>query len=98
MEPPSRTTLFLDILFTPPVYKTYIFHQDFSSRDNLMLTVKAYAFCKVVSKIKAIGDCFKVKTILREVVSKLKPFLKGHFKFGNPRGGFNNKILLTRCF
>ena len=43
MESPSRTTPFLDILFTPPVYKTYIFHQDFSSRDNLMLTVKAYA-------------------------------------------------------
>ena len=25
MEPPSRTTPYLDILFTPPVYKTYIF-------------------------------------------------------------------------
>ena len=40
MEPPSRTTPFLDILFTPPVYKTYIFHQDFSSRDNLMHSIK----------------------------------------------------------
>ena len=40
MEPPSRTTSFLDILFTPPVYKTYIFHQDFSSRDNLMHSIK----------------------------------------------------------
>ena len=43
MEPPSRTTPSLDILFTPPVYKTYIFLQDFSSRDNLMLPVKAVA-------------------------------------------------------
>ena len=43
MEPPSRTTPYLDILFTPPVYKTYIFLQDFSSRDNLMLSVKADA-------------------------------------------------------
>ena len=43
MEPPSRTTPNLDILFTPPVYKTYIFLQDFSSRDNLMLSVKAVA-------------------------------------------------------
>ena len=43
MEPPSRTTPNLDILFTPPVYKTYIFLQDFSSRDNLMLSVKADA-------------------------------------------------------
>ena len=43
MESPSRTTPFLDILFTAPVYKTYTFHQDFSSRDNRMLTVKAYA-------------------------------------------------------
>ena len=33
----------VDILFTPPVYKTYIFLQDFSSRDNLMLSVKADA-------------------------------------------------------
>ena len=40
MEPPSRTTPNLDIFFTPPVYKTYIFLQDFSSRDNLMLPVK----------------------------------------------------------
>ena len=37
MEPPSRTTPNLDILFTPPVYKTYIFLQD------LMLSVKADA-------------------------------------------------------
>ena len=43
MEPPSRTTPFLDIFFTPPVYKTYIFLQDFSSRDNFMLPVKADA-------------------------------------------------------
>ena len=43
MEPPSRTTPNLDILFTLPVYKTYIFLQDFSSRDNLMLCVKADA-------------------------------------------------------
>ena len=43
MEPPSRIAPFLDILFTSPVYKTYIFHQDFSFRDNLMPTVKAYA-------------------------------------------------------
>ena len=40
MEPPSRTTPNLDIFLTPPVYKTYIFLQDFSSRDNLMLSVK----------------------------------------------------------
>ena len=40
MEPPSRTAPYLDTLFTPPVYKTCIFHQDFSSRDSLMLTVK----------------------------------------------------------
>ena len=25
MEPPSRTTPYLDILLTPPVYETYIF-------------------------------------------------------------------------
>ena len=43
MEPPSKTTPYLDILFTPPVYKTYIFLQDFSPRDNLMLPVKADA-------------------------------------------------------
>ena len=43
MEPPSRTTPNLDTLFTPPVYKTYIFLHDFSSRDNLMLSVKADA-------------------------------------------------------
>ena len=49
MESPSRTTPFLDILFTPPVYKTYIFHQDFSSRDNLMLTVKADALRQSIS-------------------------------------------------
>ena len=40
MEPPSRTAPYLDTLFTPPVYKTCIFHQDFSSRDSLMLTIK----------------------------------------------------------
>ena len=43
MEPSSRTTPNLDILFTPPLYKTYIFLQDFSSRDSLMLPVKADA-------------------------------------------------------
>ena len=43
MEPPYRTTPYTDILFTPPVYKTYIFLQDFSSTDNLMLPVKAIA-------------------------------------------------------
>ena len=43
MEPPSRITPYLDILFTPPVYKTYIFLQDFSSRDSLMLSIKAEA-------------------------------------------------------
>ena len=43
MEPPSRTTPYLDILFTHPVYKTYIILEDFSSRDNLMLSVKAEA-------------------------------------------------------
>ena len=37
------TTPYLDILFTPPVYKTYIFLQDFSSRDNFMLSIKADA-------------------------------------------------------
>ena len=47
MEPPSRTTPYLDILFTPPVYKTYIFLQDFSSRDNLMLSVKADALSAI---------------------------------------------------
>ena len=40
MDPPSRTAPYLDTLFTPPVYKTCIFHQDFFSRDSLMLTVK----------------------------------------------------------
>ena len=40
MEAPSRTTPYLDTLFTPPVYKTCIFHQGFSSRDSLMHTVK----------------------------------------------------------
>ena len=40
MEPPSRTTPYLDTLLTPPVYKACIFHQDFSSRDSLMHTVK----------------------------------------------------------
>ena len=43
LEPPSRTTPNLGILFMPPVYKTYIFLQDFSSRDNLILSVKADA-------------------------------------------------------
>ena len=40
MEPPSRTVPYLDTLFTPPVYKTCIFHQDFSSRDSLVHTIK----------------------------------------------------------
>ena len=40
METPSRTTPYLDILCTPPVYKTYIFLQDSSFRDNLMHSIK----------------------------------------------------------
>ena len=40
MELPSLTAPYLDTLLTPPVYKTCIFHQDFSSRDSLMPTVK----------------------------------------------------------
>ena len=44
MEPPSRTAPYLDTLFTPPVYKTCIFHQDFSSRDRLMLPIKVNTF------------------------------------------------------
>ena len=43
MEPPSRTTPNLDIFLTRPVYKTYIFLQDFSSRDSLKLSIKAVA-------------------------------------------------------
>ena len=42
MKFPSWTTPYLDVPFTPPVCKTYTFHQDFSSRDNLMLTIKVY--------------------------------------------------------
>ena len=42
MELPSWTAPYLDTLFTPPVYKTCIFHQDFSSRDSLMPTVKVH--------------------------------------------------------
>ena len=44
MEHPSRTAPHLDTLFTPPVYKTCIFHQDFSSRDSLMLPNKVNTF------------------------------------------------------
>ena len=40
MEPPCRTAPYLDTLFTPPVHKTCICHQDFSSRDSLMHTIK----------------------------------------------------------
>ena len=40
MELLSWTAPYLDTIFTPPVYKTCIFHQDFSSRDSLMPTVK----------------------------------------------------------
>ena len=40
MEPPSRTAPYLDTLFKPPVYKTCIFLQDFSSKDSLMHTIK----------------------------------------------------------
>ena len=42
MELPSWTAPYLDVPFTPPVCKTYTFHQYVSSRDSLMLTVQVH--------------------------------------------------------